>query len=104
MKIRCDGTFRFTPDYLMRRCGYGKMVGRNTGQTSYMRMLRPGTLYPRFHAYVEVCDGGIQVNLHLDQRQPSYEGTSAHGGEYEGEVVEHEGNRIFAFFQSFKLA
>ncbi len=79
------------------------MVGRNTGQTSYMRMLGSGTLYPRFHAYLEVYEGGFQVNIHLDQRQPSYKGTSAHGGEYEGEVVEREGARVFAMITSFKL-
>lgn len=103
MKLRCDGPHRFNPEYMLRRCGYGKMVGRNTGQISYMRMINGRTLYPRFHAYIEEFEGGFQVNLHLDQKQPSYQGTSAHGGEYEGEVVEREGARIMAMIATFKL-
>jgi len=103
MKLYCDGQYKHNPEYMLRRCGYGKMVGRNTGQTSYMRLINGRTLYPRFHAYLEDFEGGFQINLHLDQRQPSYSGTSAHGGEYEGEVVEKEGERIMAMVQSFKL-
>lgn len=103
MKINCEGTYRHNSEYIFRRCGYGKMVGRNTGQMSYMRLINGRTLYPRFHAYLEEYEGGFQVNLHLDQRQPSYQGTSAHGGEYGGEVVEREGARISALITAFKL-
>ena len=34
------------------------------------------------------------MNLHLDQKEASYSGTSAHGGEYKGPLVEREMQRI----------
>ena len=33
-------------------------------------------------------------NLHLDQKKPTYEGHVAHSGEYDGELVEEEAERI----------
>jgi hypothetical protein len=42
----------------------------------------------------------MQVNLHVDQKEASYEGTSAHGGEYEGPLVEQEMTRITQFIVS----
>lgn len=76
-------------DLVMRRSGYGYLRDRNTGQGSYVRRLGSG-FYPRFHVYLE----NNNINLHLDQKQASYEGTSAHSGEYDGEVVENEAQRI----------
>lgn len=77
----------------MRRCGYGRLVSRRNGQVSYARRLGGGQ-YPRFHVYIDEKDGGFQVNLHLDQKQPSYGKHTAHSGEYDGELVEREGERI----------
>src|SRR3989338_10126679 len=34
------------------------------------------------------------LNLHLDQKKPSYAGAHAHNAEYEGELVEAEGKRL----------
>jgi len=76
----------------MRSLGYGEHVGFG-GQLSYARRMT-ANLFPRFHAYVEDKNGGIQVNLHLDQKEASYSGSSAHGGEYDGELVETEMSRI----------
>lgn len=76
-------------DLVMRRSGYGYLRDKNTGSGSYVRRLGSG-FYPRLHVYIE----GNSINLHLDQKQASYEGTSAHSGEYSGEVVEKEGERI----------
>ena len=36
----------------------------------------------------------IVFDLHLDQKKPSYVGTKAHGGEYDGPTVEKEMSRI----------
>jgi hypothetical protein len=33
-------------------------------------------------------------NLHLDQKKTSYEGSHAHSGQYDGEVVDREADRI----------
>ncbi len=86
---------------LMRRCGYGRLVSPRNGQVSYARRLGVGG-YPRFHAYVDEMADGFQVNLHLDQKQPSYGKHTAHSGEYDGEVVENEGNRVRQMIESMR--
>ncbi|MFA6587656.1 MAG: hypothetical protein WCT08_01165 [Patescibacteria group bacterium] len=53
-----------------------------------------GMPFPRYHLYFEVGTDMVRVNLHLDAKKPSYQGTSAHAGEYDGEVVEMELTRI----------
>jgi len=86
------------PDHarnILRSAGYGEQRTR-AGQISYVS--RVGSeRFPRYHAYVEDQDGGLQVNLHVDQKAASYEGTSAHGGEYEGPLVEAEMKRISTY-------
>lgn len=77
------------PELIMRRSGYGFLRDRQSGQDSYVRRLGSG-FYPRFHAYLSEN----YINLHLDQKQASYDGVSAHSGEYDSEVVEREGERI----------
>lgn len=94
MKLIFTGQYQMNPRQLLRRCGYAEFVDPNTRQTSYVRHL--GGLYPRFHAYLNLTDRGFTVNLHLDQKKPSYRGHTAHSGEYDGEVVDREGERIKA--------
>lgn len=67
-----------------------------------------GRPYPRFHIYIAASDGGEPrpeesgreesgywvFKLHLDQKKPSYSGSAAHSGEYEGPTVETEAERI----------
>ena len=77
----------------IRRCGYGQIFDRRSGETSYARRLH-GDLYPRFHVYIEDAGDSWSVNLHLDQRAPVYKGVTAHAGEYDGELVESEAERI----------
>lgn len=55
--------------------------------------------YPRFHLFIKESKDSLFFNLHLDQKKPSYAGTSAHSGEYEGEVVEKEAERIKKILQ-----
>lgn len=83
------------PDQVLRKAGYGQLRDRRSGQTSYVRRLGSG-FYPRFHVYIN----NNVINLHLDQKQASYQGTSAHSGEYDGETVEREGERIKAVMQA----
>lgn len=85
---------------LLRRLGYGEQRTR-AGQISFVKRVA-GERFPRYHAYVEDVNGGIQVNLHVDQKEASYEGTSAHAGEYEGPVVEREMKRIAEFVAGLK--
>jgi hypothetical protein len=76
----------------MRQVGYGEKQGRR-GQTSFTRRLQSGR-FPRYHAYVEETNGGLQINLHLDQQAGSHEGQTAHKGEYSGPLVAQELDRI----------
>ncbi len=61
---------------------------------SFERRLNRGSDFPRFHAYVEEDGDKSTISLHLDAKAPSYQGTSAHAGEYEGPLVEAELARI----------
>lgn len=81
------------PENLIKRCGYALWKGKDG--PSYVHRLG-STHYPRFHVYLVRGDNYFEVDLHLDQKQPSYGGTSAHSGEYDGPTVEAEAQRITA--------
>ena len=89
------------PDHarnILRRLSYAEQRTRR-GQISYTKRAG-GDRFPRYHAYVEDRNCGMQVSLHLDQKEASYEGTSAHGGEYTGPLVEREMERIAMFIKA----
>lgn len=78
----------------LQRAGYASFRDPRTGHDSYVRRLGAG-FYPRFHLYAEERGDVLFLNLHLDQKQPSYGGGShAHSGEYEGSIVEQEMQRL----------
>ncbi len=83
---------------LMRRSGYTpEGTDEKTGEWRFSRYLGGGrSRYPRFHMYcgMKPQERLAVCNVHIDQRQPSYQGVSAHSGEYEGELVEAEVARI----------
>lgn len=79
----------------MRRAGYVYIRDRHSGRESYARRLGGGH-YPRFHCYIFEQGGQVTFNLHLDQRQTRYEGVTAHAGEYDGELVQAELDRLQA--------
>ena len=37
----------------------------------------------------------LVLNLHLDQKQASYEGSTAHSGDYDSDLVRQEAQRIY---------
>src|SRR3989344_2321309 len=80
---------------ILRRTGYAPKLQTSSEEEEYEKSLT-GNPYPRFHVYARVNseERRASLNLHLDQRQPSYHGTSRHGGEYEGAQVEIEAQRI----------
>ncbi len=83
------------PDHgrnILRRLGYGEDRKWN-GQISYMKRISD-TKFPHYHVYLEDMNGGLQINLHVDQKEATHEGSSAHAGEYEGTLVETEMNYI----------
>lgn len=87
----------YQPRVMMQRAGYSEFRDPHSGETSYVRRL--GTnFYPRFHVYLQEEAAGWRINLHLDQKQPSYGAFTKHSGEYDGSQVEQEGERIKSFF------
>lgn len=91
----------------MRECGYAPAfvplrgtTARKPDEFAFQRFLGRRR-YPRFHAYCQLAaDGKTAIlNLHLDQKQPSYNGSHAHSGEYDGPLVEQEAARIRSFTQ-----
>lgn len=79
---------------VVRQAGYRPLRYTEQNELNCVRPL--GGEYPRFHLYVTEREDAIIFNLHLDQKKPVYEGAPAHGGEYEGDIVEQEADRIRA--------
>lgn len=87
---------------LARIMGYQLVRTTPEGEFSLIRPLARD--YPRFHLYLTVVrlssaylkDQGdvLDLNLHLDQKRPSYGRETAHSGEYDGSLVEAERQRI----------
>ncbi len=76
-----------------RRLGYLIIDTKDNGEYNLVRKLT-GQNYPRFHVYLRQAGDRLVFSLHLDQKQPSYEGAHAHSGEYAGPVVVEEADRI----------
>lgn len=75
---------------LLRKCGYAAFEDPRTKENSFVRRLS-ADFYPRFHIYAKEDDRELVINIHLDQKKPSYEGSDhMHSGEYEGEIVDRE--------------
>lgn len=81
---------------IMRKIGYTKGNSAKGDEFSIVRRLGSND-YPRFHLYIKMLNGGdygCAFNLHLDQKKPSYEGVRRHSGEYDGDLVKNEVERI----------
>lgn len=79
---------------LVREIGYRPLKYTSEGQLNCVRAMGGGQDYPRFHIYLKEEKDIITFNVHLDQKKPSYEGSSAHAGEYDGDTVKNEVERI----------
>ena len=77
---------------LMRKIGY--YFRSENKEKEELIFTRPPRGYPRFHLYLKIEKDNLIFNLHLDQKRPIYKGAPAHAGEYEGEIVEKEAERI----------
>lgn len=93
MKIIINENLKDTPRNLLRRCGYAEIFDSRTREVSYVKRLSR-EFYPRFHAYPQEIPDGLIINFHLDMKKPSYEGFTAHSGEYEGPLLDKEAERI----------
>ena len=98
MKFVIKGPFKENIHSLGRKIGYN-LQGEEGSELSFTR---PPRGYPRFHLFLEKKADDLVFNLHLDQKRPSYKGSPAHAGEYDGEVVENEAERIKENLESLK--
>ncbi len=92
MKLTIKGPLRENIYNLMRKAGYCFL--RRDKQKNEFEFGRPPRSYPRFHLFMIVKNNNFIFNLHLDQKRPIYEGTPAHAGEYDSEVIKREAQRI----------
>lgn len=94
MEFILKGSFAENPYSFMRKIGYH--FQREDDKRSELIFIRPikKNDYPRFHLYMKTEKENLILSLHLDQKRPVYKGVSAHSGEYEGEVLEKEAERI----------
>ncbi|MFA6254517.1 MAG: hypothetical protein WC675_00600 [Patescibacteria group bacterium] len=94
MKIYLPFEFQINLRIFFQRAGYTEFNDPNTGKSSYTKRLSHD-YYPRFHLYVETDkDNRKFFNLHLDQKKPSYAGSSAHNAEYDSQIVIQEAERL----------
>ena len=73
----------------MRSLGY-HLVKRGE---SFAKRLASGE-FPRLHVYLKDVKDGLQISIHLDQKAACYAGNTAHSGDYDGDLLEQEKQRI----------
>jgi len=87
------------PRDILEQAGYHFFVDPNTGKESYVMRLARG-FYPRWHVYVRVLQNGYtQFDVHIDQKQHSEAGQTAHMGEYDSDQVREEATRLARWFE-----
>jgi hypothetical protein len=96
MKFTVKGPFNNNIYNLMRNIGY-RFVGKSetTGEINFVRPVGENR-FPRFHIYLIFNQSALEIlfDLHLDQKAPIYEGSTAHSGDYSGDAVDTEAERI----------
>ncbi|HLD21549.1 MAG TPA: hypothetical protein VJB65_01500 [Patescibacteria group bacterium] len=82
------------PRLILEDAGYHEFVDPRTYKVSYV--MRVGqAFYPRYHVYINVeAEASGEFSLHVDQKHTSYEGQTAHAGEYNGSLVSEEAARL----------
>ncbi|MDO8598661.1 MAG: hypothetical protein Q7S02_00975 [bacterium] len=90
--MRITITTTDTATTFLRRAGYG-FQKETSGEIAFVRRVGGG-MFPRYHAYVQERPGQLTINLHVDQKAPTYGRNNAHSGEYEGALVEEEVSRL----------
>ena len=89
MKVRLKESTDKPPHVFMRDAGYARHIAKFDGELSYVRRVT-GEEFPRFHIYVDENVTPQTISIHLDQKGVSYDGFSAHNGEYEGPIIMEE--------------
>lgn len=96
MKIVIENFLNRNIVMAMRRAGY-LMLGEydEGGELSFVKKIDIHN-YPRFHVYLKMNQDEeiLIINLHLDQKKPTYEQAKDHGADYEGVLIEQEMERL----------
>ncbi len=88
----------------MRKAGYAPAYSANPSEFAFQRFLA-GRPYPKFHIYCVLSQEkkSMELNLHLDQKRPSYTGSHAHNAEHDGPLLESEAARILAISEASRI-
>jgi len=99
MKLTLKKLSRENTPEIMRQSRY-RYMGQSGEQMSFVRALSQNP-YPRFHVYLKENKPKreVYVTLHLDQKGMSYKGSTAHSGDYDGDLLKEEAERIKTFFE-----
>lgn len=97
MKITVKGPLKDNINNLSRKLGYHFQRALKdpdgADELEFSRVMGASG-YPRFHLFLKSAGEDLVFTLHLDQKKPSYSGSSAHSGEYGGPLVEAEAKRV----------
>ncbi|MFH0856300.1 MAG: hypothetical protein V1860_00180 [bacterium] len=104
MKIFIPETIKSPTRSVLQKLGYFENYDHRTGKISYIKRLSREMFYPRFHVYIDETQTRRIINLHLDQKKPSYAGASAHNAEYDSDVVHREGKRMEEILMNMESA
>lgn len=99
MKLTIKKLSRENTPEIMRESRY-RYMGQSGEQMSFVRALDQNS-YPRFHVYLQENKSKKEVylTLHLDQKGMSYKGSTAHSGDYDGELLKQEAERLKGLFE-----
>jgi hypothetical protein len=77
-----------------RRAGY-HFQKHDGGEMAFVKKLTDRE-FPRFHVFVKIVGYKFEVNIHIDHKRVSYEGSSTHSGEYSGDskLLQSEVDRL----------
>ena len=97
MHIFLEGKTGIRESELVRKFGYHFYTDPFTGGRAYVRRLREGSRYPRFHLSIHpmIKNGasGAMVDIHYDWRKPLHK-KFANSSEDEGDIVSAEIERV----------
>ena len=80
---------KIQPLQFMRQLGYHPHKDNGSFERRLSR-----EQFPRWHVYLQKIANGWEASLHLDQKGACHSGQKAHSGEYDGELLAEEKERI----------